>query len=47
MEYVQLEHIILTAFFLFLLFAMGFTLGMYFSSQVERHIDKRVKNGNK
>jgi|21_taG_2_1085346.scaffolds.fasta_scaffold01930_2 HAMP domain-containing protein len=47
MEFIELENLILTAFFLLLLFAMGVACGMYISSQIEKHIDKRVKNGNK
>ena len=47
MEYIELEHLVLTSFFLLILFGMGFALGMYFSSQVEKHIDKRLKNGTK
>ena len=46
MTYVQLDEIVIAAFFMVTLLAVGFVLGMYASSQIEKHIKKR-SNGNK
>lgn len=46
MTYVQLDEIIIAAFFMVTLIGLGFVLGLYASSQIEKHIKKRT-NGNK
>tara|TARA_R100000458_G_scaffold57273_1_gene63227 strand:- start:1722 stop:1859 length:138 start_codon:yes stop_codon:yes gene_type:complete len=45
MEVVQLEHIIVTAFLMVMLIGLGVVIGVYVSSQIEKHIDKK-RNGN-
>lgn len=46
MTYVELDQIILAAFLMLTLIGLGFVLGLYTASQIDKHIKKRT-NGNK
>ena len=46
-EYVSLENLIMVSLFMLMLFGLGVACGMYISSQIESHINKRIDNGNK
>lgn len=45
MTYVELDEIVIAAFFMICLMAIGFVLGLYTASQIDKHVKKRT-NGN-